>query len=87
VPELLPRFRRFQEQIEDERKVAKAILEAGASLEEAERSVPIRGSANGWNRDRARGVPIIGRIGGSGATPGSNPLAAVLRSESQPRRR
>jgi len=31
------------------------------------------------DRIRARGVPIIGRVGGAGAIPGSEPLPATLR--------
>jgi hypothetical protein len=65
----------------DERKIAHAILAAGGPLEETERSGPTRGSANGWNRQRVRGVPIIGRVRGGGGDPGTDPAGAVLRSE------
>jgi hypothetical protein len=81
VPQRLPRFYRRQQEREDERRIAQIILETGASLDDAERSVPTRGSANGWNRQRARGVPIIGRVGGGGASPGTDPVAALLRKE------
>lgn len=57
VPEILPRFRRFQEQAEDERRVAKAILEAGEHPDANGRVY--RSSADGHNRDRRRGLPLI----------------------------
>ncbi len=41
----------------------------------------LRQSADGHNRIRRRGVPIIGRAGVGGATPGSDPVAALLRTE------
>jgi hypothetical protein len=77
------RFHRFQQEREDDRKVAAIILETGASPAEAERSVPARGSANGWHRQRARGIPIVGGVGGGGASPGTDPVAALLRKEAR----
>ena len=43
----------------------------------------LRQSADGHNRIRRRGVPIIGRSGVGGATPGSDPMAALLRKEAR----
>ena len=41
----------------------------------------LRQSADGHNRIRRRGVPIIGRAGVGGATPGSDPVRALLAKE------
>lgn len=77
MPELLPRFHRFTEQLEDERKIAKAILEAG----EAPPTRAVAGATAGGDRRRARGVPLVGR-GIGGTMPGTDPVSALLRRES-----
>lgn len=80
MPRLLPRFHASQERIEDERKIAALVL---ASDEiETVRGMPLRRSADGHNRDRARGVLIVGPLSGRGASPGTDPVAALLRSDS-----
>jgi hypothetical protein len=43
----------------------------------------LRQSADGHNAIRRRGVPIIGRAGPGGATPGSDPVRALLRKEAR----
>ena len=80
VPELLPRFTASLEKIQDERRIAKAILEAGDEAPE----LRIRGTAGG-DRRRARGVPIVGP-GIGGTAPGTDPLAALIRKENSRRR-
>jgi hypothetical protein len=83
VAEILPRFYRRMQKMEDERKLAELILE-GQDVEN-ESGLPLRRSADGHNRDRLRGVPMIGRGIGPGATHGSDPLQAVLRKEASRR--
>ena len=73
---LLPRF--SDHRLADERKIAQAILEAGA----AEAPTAARGATAGGDRRRARGVPILGR-GIGGTAPGTNPLGELLRKESR----
>ena len=63
APELLQRFHRFQQELEDARKIGRIIIETGCSAEEA--GAPSRG-ADGPNWERRRGLPLIGR-GVSGA--------------------
>ena len=53
--------------IEDQRKLGKILLEGGEVEGEAGR--PLRRSADGHNRERIRGIPIVGRAGGGGASP------------------
>lgn len=83
MPELLPRFYLAQQQIEDERKLARIILETGGLPDEAgdakPSSRPTRG-ADGHDWRRRRGTPIIGK-GVSGAMPGTNPLDALIAKE------
>jgi hypothetical protein len=74
---LLPRFLFSEQRLEDERRVAQAILEAGDGEVPALRA----GVTAGGDRRRARGVPIIGRgIGGTAL--GTDPLSSVMRKES-----
>jgi hypothetical protein len=79
VPELLPRFLRHQQALEDAKKLS-AILLKGDEVEN-EAGMPLRRSADGHNRDRARGIPIVGRNGGGGASPGTDPVAALRRKD------
>jgi hypothetical protein len=83
VAEILPRFRRAQEEIEARRAVGKALLEADAELEPDASGRIVRASADGHHRDRARGLPVVGRVSGGGASPGTDPLAALLRKEAR----
>lgn len=68
------------ERLEDERKLAKILLETGEALPEEYRGRPLRASADGHRDDRRRGLPIIGR-GTGGASPGTDPLRALLEKE------
>jgi hypothetical protein len=77
VSQVLPRFYRNMQRIEDERKLGRILLEGGEVENEA--GMPLRRSADGHNRDRARGIPIVGRAGGGGASPGTDPFAACVR--------
>ena len=85
MAELLPRFLRYQQQREDEKKLAAILLEGDEVDNEA--GMTLRRSADGHNRDRARGIPIVGRAGGGGASPGTDPIAALLRKEARSERR
>jgi hypothetical protein len=71
--------------MEDARKVAKAILEAGEAPPDSNGRV-LRRSADGHNDDRRPGVPLIGR-GVAGARVDTNPVAALMRKETQLERR
>ena len=82
MPEILPRFFRLKEQAQAERKIAKAILESG-DYPDANGRV-YRSSADGHNRDRRRGLPVISK-GVSGTAPGTDPVAELLRKESRRR--
>jgi hypothetical protein len=80
----LPRFYRQLQAIEDERKLAKIILETDNSPAVAKNGKPLTRSADGHDPARLRGLPAIGR-NVSGASPGTNPVAALLRKERQRR--
>jgi hypothetical protein len=81
VPDpLLPRFYRFREQAEAERKIAKAILEAGDAP--GNDSMPLRRSADGHDPARLRGLPAIGR-NVSGARVDTDPVKALLAKEAR----
>jgi hypothetical protein len=84
VPQRLSRFYAHQQRIEDEKKLEAIILE-GEDVEN-EVGMPLRRSADGHNRDRARGIPIVGRAGGGGASPGTDPVAALMRKDGGRRR-
>lgn len=80
--ELLPRFHRFQQQPEDERAIAKAILEGEAA------DIPTRTAAGGTaagDPRRLRGLPAIGR-NVSGATIHTDPVRALLAKERRSQR-
>jgi hypothetical protein len=77
----LPRFYRFQQEIEDERKLARIILETGCAA--PPRSAP--GATAAGDSARMRGVPILGR-GTSGTAPGTSPLGQLMRSENRRQR-
>ena len=85
MPELLPRFLKVQQAIDDEQKLAAIILETGGVPDEVEdakpSSRPTRG-ADGHDWRRRRGLPMIGK-GVGGASPGTNPVAALLAKEAR----
>jgi hypothetical protein len=73
---LLPRFYLRQQQLEDERKLAKIILEAGV----AEGAPQLMRGADGHDWQRRRGLPIVGK-GVSGVMRGTDPLGALIAKE------
>jgi len=79
---LLPRFHAFTERMEDERKLARVILES--SPEDVPHTVQ-RATLPGDNR-RLRGIPCVAR-GVAGVSPGTDPLARAVRSDSDTSRR
>jgi len=81
----LPRFYRWQEQLEDERKLAKILLESGGSLDEVAGPKLVNG-ADGHNWQRMRGLPIVAK-GVRGVAPGTDPVGELLRKENGRRRR
>jgi hypothetical protein len=84
VSRLLPRFFRYLEQLKDEEKIAQAIREAGEAPPDSNGRV-LRRSANGHDPARLRGLPAIGR-NVTGASPGTDPVNALLRKEGGRRR-
>ncbi len=83
MAELLPRFLQAAQAIEDERKLAKIILETGSSPDEVDDSKPssrLTRGADGHEWRRRRGLPMVGK-GISGAMPGTNPLGALIAKE------
>ena len=67
--------------MEDTKKLAELLLEADVAPPDSNGRV-YRRSADGHNRDRSRGVPIIRR--GIGCTsPGTQPEAALLAKEAR----
>jgi hypothetical protein len=78
VPQRLPRFFRHQQQAEDLKRIAKIILEGGEVENEA--GMPLRQSADGHHSDRRRGLPMVSK-GTGGASPGTDPLWALLAKE------
>jgi hypothetical protein len=83
VADLLPRFYASLERMKDQRKLGAILLEADAEPHPDSNGRVYRRSADGHNRGRARGIPIVGRVGGGGASPGTDPLAALLRKEAR----
>jgi hypothetical protein len=71
----LPRFYRFQ-QAEEERKLARILLETGEHPD-GNGAKPLRRSADGHDPARLRGLPAIGR-NVSGAIQGTDPARAVI---------
>lgn len=80
---LLPRFYRRQQELDDARKLSRILLEADVEAHPDSNGRVYRKSADGHNRDRARGIPIVGRVSGGGASPGTDPVAALLRKEAR----
>ena len=83
MPPLLPRLLQVTQAIEDERKLAKIILETGGLPDEVDDSKPssrLTRGADGHDWRRRRGLPMVGK-GISGAMPGTNPLGALIAKE------
>ena len=83
---VLPRFRAAIERIEDDRRLARILLEADAEPHPDANGRVLRRSADGHNDRRRRGVPIVSR-GVSGTAPRTDPLGELLRKEAQEERR
>ncbi len=81
MPELLPRWNAYLQRVEAEKAVAKAILEGGEVHPDSNGRV-FRRSADGHNRDRRRGLPMISK-GIGGTSPGTDPLRALLAREAR----
>lgn len=71
---LLPRFHARQQAREDKAAVDRAVMESEPMVT----TTVARATLPGDNR-RLRGIPCVAR-GVAGASPGTNPLAALLRS-------
>ncbi|MGI8479011.1 MAG: hypothetical protein ACR2M2_04015 [Gaiellaceae bacterium] len=80
MAELLPRYYRRQQEVDDARRVAKIILETGGSADEIEDSPGLANGADGHDWRRRRGLPLIGK-GVQGAMSGTNPLGALIAKE------
>jgi hypothetical protein len=76
LPDLLPRFYRVQQQIEDARRLARILLKTGEASD-GNGSMPLRRSADGHDPARLRGLPAIGR-NVTGATRDTDPVKALL---------
>ena len=82
VSEILPRFYKRLQEIEDAQKIGKLLLEVDAESYPDSNGRVRRASADGHNRDRRRGTPIISK-GVSGTAPGTDPVAELLRKEAR----
>jgi hypothetical protein len=72
---LLPRFTAASQRIEDERKIGRIVLES----RDAEQPRTVTRATLPGDMRRLRGIPIACR-GVGGVSPGTDPLAALLRS-------
>lgn len=72
----LPRFFAELQRIDDERKLARILLETGETAPPKQAA----GATSGGDWQRLRGLPAIGR-GCAGAIRGTDPLGEVLRRE------
>jgi hypothetical protein len=79
LADLLPRFYRVQQEIEDARKLAKLLLETGEAPD-GNGAKPRRRSADGHDPARLRGLPAIGR-NVAGAMRDTDPVKALLAKE------
>ncbi len=84
MPQRLPRFYAHLQRVEDERKIGEILREGGEV--ESEPGTALRRSADGHNHDRRRGLPVVSR-GVGGASPGTDPLGALLAKEARGKRR
>ncbi len=82
MPPRLPRFEAELERIADARKLAEILLEAEPAPPDHSNGKVYRRSADGHNRDRRRGLPMVSR-GVGGASPGTDPLSALLAKEAR----
>jgi hypothetical protein len=78
VDRLLPRFRRQDERIEDERKVAQIV----AQSETLDIPTTVARATLPGDVRRMRGIPMVSR-GTAGTSPGTSPLGALLRKEAK----
>lgn len=76
VSQLLPRFTAALQRLEDERKIGRILAETGEAR--ATRTVA-RATLPGDTR-RLRGIPVVG-FSVSGTSPGTDPMAELLRSD------
>ena len=74
MTQILPRFNAAMNAIEDERKVARIVLESGPSEQPA---TIARATLPGDNR-RLRGIPCVAR-GVAGVSPGTDPWGETSR--------
>lgn len=81
VPEILPRFYRDLQHLEDERKLARILLETGEAAPDAKTITRVMHGDGA----RLRGLPAVGR-GISSTSPGTDPVAALLAKEARRRR-
>lgn len=81
MPPLLPRFDRWQERVEDERQLAKVLLETGEAAP-PRNGKPLTRSADGHDPARLRGLPAVGR-NVAGAIRNTDPVQALLRKEAR----
>lgn len=72
---ILPRFNAAMQRIDDERKLAKILLESGADLPDDRKHS--HATAPGDTR-KLRGIPAIGR-GVAGVMPRTNPTSELAR--------
>lgn len=79
---LLPRFFARQEEVARLREISQIVAESEV-LDEQVATAP--GVTLAGDRRRLRGVPVVGGV--SGTSPGSDPVAEVLRRESERERR
>jgi hypothetical protein len=77
----MPRFNAATQRIEDERKVAAIVLEVGEAPPDSNGRV-WRRSADGHNKGRRRGLPVISK-GISGTSPGMDLPNALLAKEAR----
>jgi hypothetical protein len=82
MPSILPRFQRELQRIEDTRKIAALLLEVEAEAHPDSNGRVYRRSADGHRTDRRRGLPMIGK-GVSGTSPGTDPVAELLRNDTR----
>lgn len=84
MAQLLPRYYARQQEREDERRLARILLETGAS--DTTPGTALTRSADGHEWARRRGLPLVGR-GIGGTAPGTSPLGALMRKENGRRQR
>ena len=73
----LPRFSKMRERAESNRKIARIVLESGGTAESAK---PVAYATLAGDERRLRGLPAVAR-GVSGASPGTDPVGALMRKQ------